>query len=336
MTRGFEPNFFDPASHPDGTTTGERVSVQPEGGRAYLYDDTIILAVNVALATHRPLLIAGEPGTGKTTLATNVAHVIGWRFDQQVVTSRTRARDLLWTVDSIRRLADAQLGAKELRPRAEYVEPRSLWWAFDPVSAARRGPKENLADGVRPAVDRGRQPAKAAKQPGSVVLIDEIDKAEPDVPNDLLEPLDTGKFRVEDLDEPYEVVGRPERVLLCLTTNQERELPAAFLRRCVVLSLPKPTAEWFVTIADVRFGKAHHALHTDVATRVMELRAAAERSKLRPPSTAEYLDAVEACRQIGKRKMPAAWKLIEQSLLWKRDDPAAPEPAPRVEKRVAR
>ena len=130
-----------------------QVAVPVPGNAAYVYSEAIILAVNVALATHRPLLLAGSPGTGKTALAANVAHVLGWRFYPRVITSRTRARDLMWSFDALRRLGDAQAsahaGAGSLRAREAYIEPQVLWWAFDSDSAIWRGGDPG-ADGSPP------------------------------------------------------------------------------------------------------------------------------------------------------------------------------------------
>jgi len=284
---------------------------------AYVYGEATLLAVNVALATCRPLLVAGSPGTGKTTLAANVAGVLGARFYPRVVTSRTRAHDLMWTFDALRRLADAQAGPAALRPRAAYVEPQALWWAFDAAGAARRGAPAGAA-GVPPATDP--QAHVAARR--AVVLLDEIDKAEPDVPNDLLEALDAGRFTVDALDPPLAVAGDPADVLLMVTTNGERELPAAFIRRCVVLTLEAPGVDQLVRIARDRFGEGGNAaLQRAVAERLVQLRAVAARQNLREPSTAEYLDALAACGQLGIDTASPRWALLEQALLWKKDVP---------------
>src|SRR5207247_10722598 len=142
---------------------------------------SIILAVNLARAARRPLFVAGRPGTGKTTLASNVAGVLGWKYYQRVVTSRTRARDLMWTFDSLRRLSDAQERGKALPPRAAYVQPQEFWWAFVPDSARQRGATEHEQKFVQPATDPGQSTSLAP--PGdsdhvpAVLLLDEIDKA---------------------------------------------------------------------------------------------------------------------------------------------------------------
>jgi MoxR-like ATPase len=288
----------------------------------YVYNEDIILAVNVALATHRPLLLAGSPGTGKTALAANVAYVLGWRFYPRVITSRTRARDLMWSFDALRRLGDAQasvhVGAGSLRSREAYIEPQVLWWAFDSDSARWRGGKPEI-HGITPAADPGLGSSTEA-----VVLLDEIDKAEPDLPNDLLEALDTKRFTIEELEPPRTIEASHDQVLTFITTNGERELPAAFTRRCIVLKLESPTLEWLVSIANFRFGIKHEPLHRAIAKRLQVLRDAAVRQNMREPSTAEYLDALAACQRLGIDQTSPQWRLLEQAVLWKREDALPP------------
>jgi len=327
MPNDFIPAFFNPAQAPAARVeTGGLVVVHPPTGNPYVYGSEIVLAVNVALATQRPLLVAGSPGTGKTSLASSAAGVLGWKFYPRVITSRTKAQDLMWTFDALRRLADAQASAHAvgaLKPREAYVEPQVLWWAFDAASARRRGGADDAAD-----VPLAPDPQASVQSENAVVLLDEIDKAEPDVPNDLLEALDTERFTVEALDPPLRVEGRRDRVLLVITTNGERELPAAFIRRCVVLKLQAPTADWLVSIADDRFGAAPDGLHRRIATRLIALRELALQQNLREPSTAEYLDALRACRKLGIDTASPRWALLEQSLLWKRDQAPPPMAAP--------
>src|SRR5262249_30183516 len=130
FTRLFNPTDNPP---PDLDERGYRLGDQIDEA-PYVYDEPIILAVHVALATGRPLLIAGEPGTGKSSLARDVARRLNWRFYSKTISSRTQARDLLWSFDTIRRLSDAQVRKGVKHPSA-YVEPGVLWWAFDRDSA---------------------------------------------------------------------------------------------------------------------------------------------------------------------------------------------------------
>ena len=149
-------------------------------GLVYLYTEKLVLAVNVALATGRPLLVRGPSGSGKSSFARNVALWKGWHYYEEVITNRTRALDFLWHFDALSRLNDAQ--ANQLRPIADYVKPGVLRHAFDP-----EGAKEYSTRVVsNPSTN---EPPGAVAFTQAVVLLDEIDKADPDVPNDLLVPL---------------------------------------------------------------------------------------------------------------------------------------------------
>jgi MoxR-like ATPase len=156
----------------------------------------------------------------------------------------------------------------------------------------------------------------------AVVLLDEIDKADPDVPNDLLEPFDLKEFTVRETNDRVRLTDNRD-LLMILTTNGEREMPPAVLRRCVMLTLDPPDKDWFVAIADLRRGKDHHALHAAVAGAVMELREAARKAYLRQPSTSEYLDALAVCDQLGidtasdNWKNAEAWREVRRTVLWK-------------------
>lgn len=260
-------------------------------GRVYVYyEDKIALAVNVAIVTRRPLLLSGPSGSGKSTLALNVALSLGWRYYEHVVTSKTEAADFLYRFDTIRRLNDAQ--AKEtLLPKAAYVEPGVLWWAFDRSGARRRG-DESLPEKLW-ADDPCKIDAERA-----VVLIDEIDKAEADVPNALLVPLGSLQFPVEPIVETVKTDVPP---LIFITTNGERELPLAFMRRCVVLALKDPHEDQLVEIARAHITDAgdHEGLFRAVAKHIIGMgQGGAEKHRLRP-STAEYLDTLHACIKLG-------------------------------------
>ena len=337
MADGYRREHFDPRAKGGAfdPATGTVAFTRLDGGAldtTYVYHDDIILAVNVALAANRPLLVSGEPGSGKSTLARNVAAVLGWRYYQRVITSRTQARDLLWSFDAVRRLGDAQAGTqdgrRELLPKPFYVEPEVLWWAFDPASAAVRGME---LTGLTP--EQRVLPALRAADPGTegdperaVVLLDEIDKADPDMPNDMLEPLDVGEFRVHETDAR---VSRGSReVMLVITTNGERELPLAFLRRCVTLHLPRPRADWLARIGRERFPRADAALVKELAREVMRLRKEARGRKLREPSTAEYLDALAVCADLGITTGSPAWERARQAVLLKHAPEEEPEEEP--------
>jgi MoxR-like ATPase len=265
----------------------------------YRYLRRIELAVNAARATGRPLLVSGPPGCGKSTLARSVAEVLGWRYYAAVITSRTQARELLWTFDALRRLQDAQIN--KLDPSEEaYIRPGILWWALDPESAK--------------ALPRTQDPVLEGTGADAVVLLDEIDKADPDVPNDLLVPLDTGRFVV---DETGREVKPTRKYQLIITTNGERELSPAFLRRCVLLSLTTPEEEELAEIARLHSLGGDDALLKELASWLASAAEKARERGEREPSTAEYLDAVRACRALKIRFGSEAWSELAQIILSK-------------------
>jgi len=280
----------------------------------YVYTDKIILAVNVALATTRPLLVRGPSGSGKSSLASSVADILRWRYYEEVIGSRTQARDLLWRFDALRRLNDAQ--AKELqKDPAAYIEPGILWWTFDRDSALRRGSLESAPINFPLATE----PVQRHKHDRAVVLIDEIDKADPDVPNDLLVPLGTGNFAVSETEASVKARSSP---LVFITTNEERVLPRAFLRRCVVLTLEAPDEQRLIDIAQAHFGSssAYIRLYEDVAKQVIEQEQSKLQTKSTTPSAAEFLDTIRACLELGVRPHDETWKAIFETTLLKPHD----------------
>jgi MoxR-like ATPase len=199
---------------------------------------------------------------------------------------------------SVQRLRDAQAHLPVDRAEA-YVRPGILWRALDPSGAG--------------AYDREPQPAP---REGAVVLLDEIDKADPDTPNDLLVPLGSGTFQVTDLGTDI-TLQRALQPLVLITTNNERELPRAFMRRCVVLRLPEPAKEWLTVVASAHYGPSEKALYDQVAGYVIAARKRAEAEGARPPSTAEFLDALQACRELGIRPGTEAWNKVALTTLTK-------------------
>ena len=266
-------------------------------GRHFVFAESAVLALNVALATGRPLLVSGEPGSGKTSLGRFAAHALERPLYRETVTSRTQAGTLQSSFDTLRRLSDAQVKDR-LKPDQAYVSPGILWWALQPHTAAQRGlaaidPVWKVPPLADPAV--GGLPDRPP-----VLLLDEIDKADPDVPNDLLEALDERSFTVPETGERITAGNRA--LLIVMTTNNEREMPPAFLRRCVTLALPPPTTEWLVDIAQRRFGAGKGAfqdpLYKTLAQAVIDQRAVEREANRRPPSTSEFVDAVAACREL--------------------------------------
>lgn len=300
----FDPGGVHRPKRQDGTEPGDQRS-RP----VYVYTDEITLAVNVGLATRRPLLVRGPSGTGKSSLARNVADCLGWRYYETVITSRTQARDLLWEVDLLRRLHDAQRGRGKIsEDYTPYLVPGVLWWAFDPTSARWRGGVVKRR--VRPVND----PSAEVDHPRAVVLLDEIDKADPDVPNNLLVPLGSLQFQVE---ETGVVVGTDESTapLVFITTNDERELPAAFLRRCVEVKLDYPDPARLVDIArehlptvkkkDLnRLAKALLGPGYDRGENTIGL------------SPAEFVDTVRAWQEL-EAKEAETWEALTEITVWK-------------------
>lgn len=276
-------------------------------GQVYVYHDrSIEIAVNVAVATRRPLLLSGQSGCGKSSLALNVALSFGARYYEHVVTARSQASDLMWSVDHVQRLNDANLKKGELKPLQAYVNPGVLWWAFDPSSAQSRGQPQRIPPDsvVRDPAERSGSPEPVPSAtarirfPEAVVLIDEIDKADPDLPNNLLVPIGSLQFTVEPTG--FQVIASAPP-LIFITTNGERALPLTFLRRCVTLRLPTPSEKELVEIAVASFPEygARRGLFESLAEHAMRVVEQEPAAGLASPSIAEYLDIIRACLELG-------------------------------------
>ncbi len=252
-------------------------------------------AVNAAIASGRPLLVRGDPGTGKSQLARAAAAKLGRAFIEHVIEAQTEARDLLWTFDAVRRLADAQMAGTLKRPSArrmasldvaDYLHPGPLWWVFDCASARRQA--ERVRAAVPPQPDGGRW------DKGCVLLLDEIDKAEPELPNGLLQALGARRFTPVGRRTPVVAADRPP--LVVVTSNEERALPDAFVRRCLVLPLAMPDRTELIARGQAHFPEAGEALLDRAAELVLQDREAARRARLRPLPGASGVSGHAACR----------------------------------------
>lgn len=271
----------------------------------HLWKPAEINAITLALACERPLLVRGEPGTGKTQLARAAALALGWELHSATLHARSEAQDLLYQFDAVRRLGDAQIKQLAADPSV-YWQPQALWQALDWASAQHYGNPAIAAD------DKAAKPTQPSEPLGHVVLIDEIDKAPPDVPNGLLEVLGSRQFRIPALNKVFGGAGRPWPLVI-ITTNEERELPDAFLRRCVVLTHDLPKGDGYADFL-VQHGKAHFGdgaagqpelikpkILQLAATQLVEDRDNARLAQVSPPGLAEYLDLLYALNTLASR-----------------------------------
>ena len=225
-----------------------------EGTSTYVATDDLRIAVNAAVALERPLLIKGEPGTGKTVLAYEIAAAYGAPLITWHVKSTTKAHDGLYAYDAVSRLRDSQLGEARVHDVRNYLKKGKLWEAFTAP--------------VRP-----------------VLLIDEIDKADIEFPNDLLQELDRMEFYVQETDETIRAEVRP---IVLITSNNEKELPDAFLRRCFFHYIRFPDAETMERIVEVHFPGIKRRLVAEALKTFYEIRETPGLKK--KPSTSELLD----------------------------------------------
>jgi len=225
-----------------------------EGTPAYVATDDLKLAVNAAITLERPLLVKGEPGTGKTVLAEEIARGLGAPLIVWNIKSTTKAQQGLYEYDAVSRLRDSQLGDPRVSDIGNYIRRGKLWEAFT-----------------------------APERP--VLLIDEIDKADIEFPNDLLTELDRMEFHVYETGETVKAVRRP---IMIITSNNEKELPDAFLRRCFFHYIKFPDAETLMRIVDVHYPGIKHRLVEEALRVFLETREVPGLKK--KPSTSELLD----------------------------------------------
>ena len=224
------------------------------GTENYVATDDLKVAVNAAVTLERPLLIKGEPGTGKTVLAKEVAAALGMPLLEWHVKSTTKAQQGLYEYDAVARLRDSQLGEAKATEVANYIKRGKLWEAFT-----------------------------AAERP--VLLIDEIDKADIEFPNDLLQELDRMEFFVY---ETGETVSAQQRPVVIITSNNEKELPDAFLRRCFFHYIKFPDPETMEQIVEVHFPGLKKQLVSEALRTFYQMRE--QQGLKKKPSTSELLD----------------------------------------------
>ena len=225
-----------------------------KGTKDYVATDDLTIAVNAAIALERPLLIKGEPGTGKTVLAYEVAKALGAPLITWHIKSTTKAHQGLYEYDAVTRLRDSQLGDERVKDVKNYIKRGKLWEAFD-------------------------APARP------VLLIDEIDKADIEFPNDLLQELDRMEFYVYETDETIKAVIRP---VVIITSNNEKELPDAFLRRCFFHYIKFPDEQTMNAIVEVHYPGIKQKLVAEALKIFYDMRKVPGLKK--KPSTSELLD----------------------------------------------
>jgi len=225
-----------------------------QGSSTYVATDDLMLAVNASVTLERPLLVKGEPGTGKTKLAEEVASALGMPLLEWHIKSTTKAQQGLYEYDAVSRLRDSQLGDPRVKDIANYIVKGTLWQAF------------------------------SADQP-VVLLIDEVDKADIEFPNDLLRELDRMEFFVY---ETRELIKAKHRPIVFITSNNEKELPDAFLRRCFFHYIRFPDKETMEKIVDVHYPGIKQTLLREALRTFFEVREVPGLKK--KPSTSELLD----------------------------------------------
>ena len=227
------------------------------GTNSYIATDDLTMAVNAAVTLQRPILIKGEPGTGKTQLAIEVAQSLGKPLHEWHIKSTTKAQQGLYEYDAVARLRDSQLGDDRVHDIANYIVRGKIWEAFE-----------------------------SDEQP--VLLIDEIDKADIEFPNDLLRELDRMEFYVYETKKLIEARHRP---IIVITSNNEKELPDAFLRRCFFHYIKFPDRDTMNEIVDVHFPNLKKDLLAEALNAFYKVRDV--RGLKKKPSTSELLDWIK-------------------------------------------
>jgi MoxR-like ATPase len=252
--------------------------MQFKGTTDYVATDDLTVAVNASIALERPLIVKGEPGTGKTELARQVALALNLPIIEWNIKSTTKAQQGLYEYDAVSRLRDSQLGDARVEDVSNYIKQGKLWQAFDADQKI-------------------------------VLLIDEVDKADIEFPNDLLQELDKMEFHVYETGQTVTAKHRP---IIIITSNNEKELPDAFLRRCFFHYIRFPEAETLKKIVDVHFPTIKPDLVAEALNQFFQIRETSGLKK--KPSTSEVLDwlklllvedlTAEDLRRDGKNALP--------------------------------
>ncbi len=293
---------------------------KPDKRLYHVFDEADCYALWAAYAAGRPLLVRGKPGTGKSQMAKAIAEQLGWAFVSEVIRGSTELSDLHWYFDAIGRLSEAQ--AMSFKPQGanddwenranplRFLSPGAFWWAYDWQSAEHQ--YQACMTQLHPAPERPQNLTAAQQPPGVVLLIDEIDKAEPDLPNGLLETLGHYQFTVPYLNQmnaansiKNPIQADPSRLLIIITTNEERELPSAFVRRCLVHTLKmeesaepingiEKRVDWLIKRASLHFGQQiSEQVYRQAAELLWKDRTSVSYSRY-PPGLAEYIDLLNA------------------------------------------
>jgi MoxR-like ATPase len=315
----------------------------------HIFNKEDCYALWAAYAAGRPLLVRGKPGTGKSQMARAIAEQLGWAFVSEVVRGSTELSDLHWHFDAIGRLGEAQARAGENKDTKQpdplnplnFLAPGAFWWAFNWQTAHDQFKK--CPAHLRPMPkkpDENWNPQTG----GVVLLLDEIDKAEPDLPNGLLETLGLYEFTVPYLDHAEQdtasinpIKADPSRLLVIITTNEDRELPKAFVRRCFVHTLKMEESaeklepldekslekrhDWLMQRGRLHFGKQiAEPVYLKAAELLWDDRSASPHGQY-PPGLAEYIDLLNAIKSLEHQEQLIRLEVIRNYALKKDQEP---------------
>jgi len=297
------------------------IPLKPQGSwpkSVHVFDEKSAWAVESALEAGRPLLVRGEPGTGKSQLARAVAEKLGMAFIPEVVDARSESQDLRYRYDAVGRLGEAHTLGNAVREEIDarlaplkYLTPGPLWWAINPRGAREQNERVHKAC-------MGRIGPEQDYSKGCVLLIDEIDKADSDLPNGLLEALGNGGFSVPWLPDAVCADPAIPPPLVIITSNEEKELPAAFVRRCMVLNLPLPKNEADFVSFMIRRGQCHFGkrcsedVYSKAARLLWDDRKKADNLGHPVPGQAEYLDLMRVLVNLSKGNRSLQSDLLEK------------------------